>query len=547
MLAPLLINRLKGKGTFSLQPILLALLFAGTLSISFLDHDYFYLTWFAFIPLLFAVEGAGLVKTYLIGLIGGFVCYLIGMYWIVDFIIISKGYHLGKSILIDSLYWFYCAHLIAGALVALGWLKRYTNIHEFILFPVVVATFTSCFPMLFAMRLGESQVNFQTALQAIEFTGVHGLDFIIALVNIVIFRCLYRQIFKIDKTQSHTRFQWYLPGLLIGAWFTFGLIQYPLWQTNIAQWDTLKVGIVQPDEEPQLGRTKTYPGFSYAYPPEMSMTERLASVQAELVVWPEGQAKNYLNNTKVKQAFQRSIKNAGTNVLFHDMQHTRKPSNGELLKQTSTAIFIDDTGTQHTSYIKMKRIPFGEYIPFTDAQSIVGTWVKRVFDNFLIETVEGNEHRLFKHEKLNIVPLICYETTSPSFVGQAIKNTTLEADPTKGSLIIALSNDGWFGSTHQPYQHVMPSILRAIENRLPLIHVANNGPSIAVVPSGDVIFTSDFQSPGGYLVDVSYSHDERGSFYSKYPKVFDYALYSLMIGLLINALFRLTLNRKHPS
>jgi apolipoprotein N-acyltransferase len=141
------------------------------------------------------------------------------------------------------------------------------------------------------------------------------------------------------------------------------------------------------------------------------------------------------------------------------------------------------------------------------------------------ELAKGDSHQVFLHNKVNIIPLICYETTFPAFVGQAVGEAAAKKNPSVGNLLVGLSNDGWFGFTQQPYQHIMASALRAVENRLPLVHAANNGPSIVVTPSGRVIFTSDFQKKGGYLVDVPISNKASGSFYSRHPNLFTYALY----------------------
>jgi len=512
------------------------MLTGGVLSLSFLDNDLFYLTWLAFIPLLWSVENASVTQNYLIGLVAGLVSYVNGMYWIVDFIVISKGYSVSKSILLAAVYWLYCAHLIAFLLALFAWLKRHTRLHEFLLFPLIVATFTSSYPMLFSMRLGESQVNFHSALQAIEFTGVHGLDFIIALFNIVVFRLLHERASNHTLTPATTKLPWAIAISLILAWFTYGAIQFPAWQQNTKEWKTLKVGIVQPNEIPTLGKATIYPGYSYAYPPEMEMSERLSGLGAEIVVWPEAQPKGYLNNRNIRRAFQHNVQALGISLVFQDMQQHRNPINGQLLRQTNTAVMIDESGLQHDPYIKIKRIPFGEYVPFTGENSLVKEWVENVFGDFLIETTKGITHQVFTHKNVNIVPLICYETTSPSFVAQAIKNTRQRANSANGSFIVALSNDGWFGSTHQPYQHILPSVLRAVENRLPLVHAANNGPSIIVSPSGKLIFKSDFQKAGGYLAEVPYSQTAQGSFYSKHPKLFDNILHLSMFLVVLFAI-----------
>jgi len=530
----------------SLRQLLLVFVFGGVLSIAFLDSSHFYLTWFAFVPLLFAVENAGAIKTYLLGILAGLVSYVSGMYWIVDFIIISKGFSLGKSIVLASVYWFYCAHLIALLLLLFRWLKHRTSIHEFVLFPVVVATFTSSFPMLFSMRLGESQTNFQSALQAIEFTGVHGLDLIIALFNIVVFRLLARRSVHTNAPHSSI-WPWLIATSLITLWLLFGVLQYSSWQNRVSTWSVLKTGIVQPNEVPSLDKANIYSGYSYAYPPEMDMAERLSNLGAEIIIWPEAQPKGYLDNTNIRTAFQHTVKNLGVNLIFQDMSYHRDPINGKLQSQTNTAIMIDNSGKQQDPYIKMKRIPFGEYVPFSGEESLIQTSIKNIFGDFLIETTKGQSHQLFTHQTLNIIPLICYETTSPSFVGEAVNKTRPLAKTSNASLIVALSNDGWFGSTHQPFQHIIPSILRAVENRLPLVHVANNGPSIVASPSGDVLFSSAFQSSAGYVTDVPYSVTAQGSFYSRHPKLFDNVLHLTMLLVIFSAIRPMLRARRRAS
>ena len=138
---------------------LLVLLFSGLLSIPFLDFERYYLTWIAFVPLLFAIENANIFKTYLLGTIAGFLAFSSGMYWIADFIDIAKGSVESVNIWLAILYWLYCSQLIAIILVTFKWLKNKSNVHEFILFPVLFASMTSAYPMLFSMRLADSQIN----------------------------------------------------------------------------------------------------------------------------------------------------------------------------------------------------------------------------------------------------------------------------------------------------------------------------------------------------------------------------------------------------
>jgi apolipoprotein N-acyltransferase len=516
--------------------LLLALLSGFLISLPFLEHDYFYCAWFGFIPLLLAIDKTTLIQSYLLGLITGLTMFTTSAYWIVDFIVLSKDYGVQSGFLLAGLYWFYSAHSIALAIVLFNGLRQYSRLHEFILFPLILVIFSSTFPMLFSIRLGDTQVNFHIALQAIEFVGVQGLDFIILLFNILVYRILVNAFSVHPKDNQQSKLPMLVSTLLIGSWFLYGTISYSSWQAKIATWDTLKVGIVQMNEIPKLGDRVQYPGYSQAYPPEMEMTERLSSAGAEIIIWPEAQSKKYLNNHTVKRAYQQNMSLLNKDLIFQDFEHIRDPISGDIIEKYNTAIMINGNGQQAGSYQKMKRIPFGEYVPVFEKDSTPSKWVEIFFGDFSSGLSKGEEHQVFKHSKINIIPLICYETTFSEFVAEAVQHTLAQRNLAVGTLLVGLSNDGWFGSTHLPYQHVMPSVLRAVENRLPLVHVANNGPSIVVLPDGSVIFTSAFQQSAGYVVDIPHSSAEQGSFYSRHPSLFINIIKFIFVLTLLAAL-----------
>lgn len=501
--------------------LFLALLSGLLLSLAFLDLDFYFLVWFGFIPLLLAIKKTNLIHSYILGFISGITLFSTAAYWVVDFLILSKDYGVRPGFLLAGLYWVYSAHVIALPILIFKWLSKHTRCHEFFLFPVTMVFFLSVFPMLFPIRLGDTQVHFNIALQAIEYVGVHGLDFIIILVNVIFFRVLMNTLFFRSECIKVPKLPYILSIALIGLWFLHGITAYSSWQTKIATWDTVKVGLIQVNEVPKLGTRAHYSGYSDAYPPEMEMTERLSSTGADLIIWPEAQSKRYLDDPNVQSAYQGSMKALNTGLLFQDTQHIRDPINGSVNNKYNTAIMINDNGKQEDTYQKINRIPFGEYIPILEKDSQLSIWVESLFGEFNSSLSPGSKHKAFKYQNINAIPLICYETTFPGFIAEAVQQTLTQRNLDVGTLLVGVSNDGWFGSTHLPFQHIMPTVLRAVENRLPFVHVANNGPSIIATPDGAVIFTSEFQKSAGYLVDVPNSNLEKGSFYSRNPWLFN--------------------------
>jgi len=89
-------------------------------------------------------------------------------------------------------------------------------------------------------------------------------------------------------------------------------------------------------------------------------------------------------------------------------------------------------------------------------------------------------------------PLICYEAIFPGTVVQSAE---------RPGLLLNVTNDGWFGDTTGPRQHLHQARVRAVEEGLPLVRAANNGISAAVDGYGRVLARLDLDARG--TIDVA--------------------------------------------
>jgi apolipoprotein N-acyltransferase len=82
--------------------------------------------------------------------------------------------------------------------------------------------------------------------------------------------------------------------------------------------------------------------------------------------------------------------------------------------------------------------------------------------------------------------------------------------------------------------------VRGVENRVHMVHLINNGPSVATAPSGRVVASTQAFSRAERLVDMPFDAQAGGSFYSRHAVWVLRGLYAAL-GLLL--LFGLLLGR----
>ncbi len=126
-------------------------------------------------------------------------------------------------------------------------------------------------------------------------------------------------------------------------------------------------------------------------------------------------------------------------------------------------------------YNKNKLVPFGEFLPFENFFKKVG--LKKITQGYQSFSAD-NKREILDINQLKFIPLICYEI---------IYSGKINSNKNYYDFILNISEDGWFGKSIGPLQHLSHSIFRSIEEGKNVIRSTNNGISVFVNPKGQII------------------------------------------------------------
>jgi apolipoprotein N-acyltransferase len=137
---------------------------------------------------------------------------------------------------------------------------------------------------------------------------------------------------------------------------------------------------------------------------------------------------------------------------------------------------LDESGAVVGTYDKHHLVPFGEYTPLRAVLGWLGLGKLTVGGQGFsagpgLATLDLPGLPPFS-------PLICYEAIFP---GRVV------AEGARPQWLLNLTNDAWFGTSSGPYQHFAGVRIRAVEEGLPLVRVANSGISAVVDPYGRLL------------------------------------------------------------
>jgi apolipoprotein N-acyltransferase len=195
-----------------------------------------------------------------------------------------------------------------------------------------------------------------------------------------------------------------------------------------------------------------------------------------VLIWPESAFPFFLTREADAMAQIAALLPPGTTLITGAVRPPDAPPSARITRAYNSVYVIDHDGSILNVYDKLHLVPFGEYLPFQQVMEKLGFLQLTMLRGGYIPGLRRQTMELPHAPR--VLPLICYEAIFPGEI--------VPRDDRPG-WIVNLTNDGWFGISTGPYQHLQQTRMRAIEEGLPIVRAANTGISAVIDPYGQIV------------------------------------------------------------
>jgi len=339
-------------------------------------------------------------------------------------------------------------------------------------------------------QLGYSQVDNGLLTRLAPWVGVYGISFVLAAVNALLAAALLPGKLGEKRRGAYFSASRYCGGLGIAIAFvgcagflirppripteaTAVLVQPnldvnkddvwvgPEWDRHIAQFQTLARKTCK-DYIPGMPETGVEPVDVNCY----------LDPYPQLIVWPESPAPFHDADARFRSAM-ASVAQADKAPMIVGAVGMDEDAEAKQYRIYNSAEVVALDGHFAGRYDKIHLVPFGEYVPFRKLLF----FVKQITQT-LTDMSTGTERKVFTVGGHRYGIFICYESVFGDEIRQFARNGA--------EVFVNISDDGWYGDTSAPWQHLNMARMRAIENRRWILRDTNNGVTAAIDPYGTV-------------------------------------------------------------
>ena len=434
--------------------MILIVLSAVLLVISYPQMDLGPLAWVALVPFFFALDGKNARCAFGLGYACGFLFFAGTLGW---FIYVTYP---GAFLFIAYLSLYFAAFAAAFVFFRrLGLLPRlFTLCAVWVALEFIRAHALSGFGWV---SLGHSQYKNYLLIQIADVTGVYGVSFLVMLVNLLVFESL-----KFVHDIRQLRWAQIIVTLLVCLVLGYGIVD----TTHTRAYGQVKVGVVQPNIPQSLKWDPRLKGKIVER--NIQLTRTFGVHKPEIIIWPETSLPGILGESpELFEQVKKTARDMQTPVLMGTIIQEGEE------QYYNSAVLVSADGEMTGRYDKVHLVPFGEYLPLRPVLGFINRFIG------MGDFTSGKEYTLFSagREQKKFGVLICFEDTLP-YLRRGFTNAGAQ-------FLVNMTNDAWFEDTKAPFLHLQAAVFGAVENKRALVRAANTGVSAFIDPFGRVIQT----------------------------------------------------------
>ena len=378
-------------------------------------------------------------------------------------------------------------------------------------------------------RIAISQTEMPILMQSASLFGSYFLTFIVVLINML----LAYAIVNIEKRR-------FLALSALGIFVAnalFGTVAYFL--PTVDEERSITVAAVQGNFPSQTNYGATAVEVYKTYE---KLTIEAAEAGADVIIWPEGtfsiSINQYFSYKGKYMSLADRVSGLASEIGATIVLGSYTVSDGKLYNSMSA--FYENGDQIIDAYSKMRRVPFGEYVPMKD---LITSLVPQLGElNVLGNDVNrGTGYRTFPStvgdSAVKVGTLICFDSI--------YEETGLGMAREGAEMLIVPSNDSWFYDSRALNMHHSQNILRAVETGKYTVNCGNTGMTSIVSDKGDVLVQIPIFEDGYAIGTVSPSSVR--TLYSYIGNLFVYLCVAFVIAsIIIEGVIRLK-NKKNDK
>lgn len=388
-------------------------------------------------------------------------------------------------------------------------------------------------------QLGYSQVDHGVAIALAPWTGVYGISFVLVTVNAMVAGGLLLRRGNLNRSRRFFEWNSDLGGAVIGG-FLAVLLSTGHFASQSKHPTSATAVLIQPNLDVGGENDWSAPGqwdqhiADFAHLASEQCKTYIAGIpqtgagngevicppyptHPDLIVWPEAPSPFFESDPRFQKLVTSTANTEQAPLIIGGIGADYSQDQQQWLDYNSAMVFAPD-GHRVGRYDKIHLVPFGEYIPFQQYLTFAHKLTGKV-SSFS----RGTERSTFRLNGHRYGIFICYEAV---FADEVRHFAQLGAE-----VLVNISDDGWYGDTSAPWQHLNMVRMRAIENRRWILRDTNNGVTAAIDPYGRV--RQSIPRHQADALPAQYGFRDDVTFYTEHGDVFAWLCVLASIAVLL--------------